>query len=122
MILLRHAWAGDRNDWEGDDHRRPLDKRGRKQAKRLVEKLADYEIQRILSSPRDRCVQTVEPLARARGLEIELCDELSEQRQLTDGVRLAESFKGQPVAICVHGGLSEELVGQHLKKGKWLEA
>jgi len=121
MILIRHAWAGDRAEWEGDDRLRPLDERGRKQAKGLVEKLADFEIERILSSPYDRCVQTVEPLARARGLEIELADELGEDRQLADGVQLAESLKGQPVAICVHGGHSEELVGQHLKKGKWLE-
>ena len=122
MIVIRHAWAGDRDEWEGDDRRRPLDERGREQAERLVEELVGCKIERILSSPYDRCVQTVEPLARARGLEIELRDELGEKRQVPDGVQLAESLKGQPVAICVHGGLSEELVGQHLKKGQWLEA
>ena len=121
MIVIRHAWAGDRDEWEGDDRRRPLDERGRKQAERLVEELADRQIERILSSPYGRCVQTVEPLARARGLEIELRDELGEKRQVPEGVQLAEQFKGQAVAICVHGGLSEELVGQNLKKGKWLE-
>lgn len=121
MIVIRHASAGDRSEWKGDDRRRPLDKRGRKQAKRLVEKLADFEIERILSSPYDRCVQTVEPLARARGLEIELREELGEERQVPEGVELARSLKGQPVALSVHGGLSEQLVGQHLKKGKWLE-
>ncbi len=122
MIVLRHAWAGDSSKWKGDDRRRPLDERGREQAKKLVEKLADQKIERILSSPYDRCVQTVEPLARARGLEIELSEDLGEERQVPEGVQLAESLKGQPVVICVHGGLSEELVGQHLKKGKWLEA
>ena len=61
MILLRHAWAGDSSKWKGDDRHRPLDERGRNQAERLVEKLADQEIERILSSPYDRCVQTVEP-------------------------------------------------------------
>ena len=108
MIVIRHARAGDRAEWEGDDRRRPLDKKGRKQAKRLVDELSDYEIERILSSPLDRCVQTVEPLARARGLEIELREELGEERQVPDGVELARSLAGQPVAICVHGGLSEE--------------
>ena len=122
MIVIRHAWAGDRDEWEGDDRRRPLDERGREQAELLVEELVGCKIKRILSSPYDRCVQTVEPLARARGLEIELRDELGEKRQMPEGVQLAASLKGQPVAICVHGGLSEELVGQHLKKGKWLEA
>ena len=41
--------------------------------------------------------------------------------QVPEGVLLAESLQGQPVAICVHGGLSEELAGKHLKKGKRLE-
>lgn len=120
MIVIRHARAGDRDEWVGDDRLRPLDKKGRKQAERLVEELAGYELERILSSPYDRCVQTVEPVARARGLEIELREELGEERQVPDGVELARSLTGEPVALCVHGGLSEDLVGKHLKKGAWL--
>jgi 8-oxo-(d)GTP phosphatase len=36
LVLVRHASAGDRPEWEGDDRLRPLDKRGRKQAKRAL--------------------------------------------------------------------------------------
>ena len=70
---------GDRDDWVGDDRLRPLDGRGRNQASRLPELLGDYEIARVLSSPAVRCVQTVEPLARSRGLDIEVREELSEE-------------------------------------------
>ena len=34
LLLVRHAWAGDRNKWEGDDRVRPLDERGRSDASR----------------------------------------------------------------------------------------
>jgi 8-oxo-(d)GTP phosphatase len=118
VLLVRHASAGDREDWEGDDRQRPLDKKGRKQAKKLVDLLAPYEIDRILSSPFDRCVDTVEPLARTRGLEIELRDELGEEQQLGAGVALVRSLLDENAVVCGHGGLSDVLVGESQKKGE----
>ncbi len=120
MLLIRHARAGERAEWSGDDRRRPLDKRGRKQAADLVDALSDYRVARILSSPYDRCIQTVEPLAQARGLEIETRDELGEERQFAEGVELVRSLLDQDVAVCGHGGLSDELVGVSQKKGETL--
>ncbi len=75
---------------------------------------------RVLSSPYDRCVQTVEPLAAARGLDVELRDELGEERQAHDGVALVRSLLGEPVALCVHGELSDAVVGTRQKKGETL--
>ena len=67
VLLVRHARAGDREKWEGDDRLRPLDRKGRRQAEGLVELLAEYPIERLLSSQYLRCIQTFEPLAaRAR--------------------------------------------------------
>jgi phosphohistidine phosphatase SixA len=109
LLLIRHAWAGDRDDWEGDDRERPLDERGRRQAEELVERLQPYPIEAILSSPARRCVETVEPLARARGLEIELRPELGEDRQEGEGVALVRSLAGRDVAVCGHGGLEYSL-------------
>jgi len=65
-------------------------------------------------------VQTVEPLAAARGLSVELRDELGEGRQGHDGVALVRSLLGEPVALCVHGGLSDAVVGTRQKKGETL--
>ncbi len=119
-LLIRHARAGERAEWSDDDRRRPVDERGRKQAADLVDALSGYRLTRILSSPYDRCVQTVEPLAQARGLEIEIRDELGEERQLDEGVELVRSLLDQDVAVCGHGGLSDALVGVSQKKGETL--
>ena len=120
LLVIRHGWAGDSSEWEGDDRLRPLDKRGRRQAEALVESLAQFPFARILSSPYDRCVQTVEPLAAARGLPIESREELGEDRQAREGAALARSLVGEDVAICVHGGLSDAAFGERQKKGETL--
>lgn len=120
LLVIRHAWAGKSSEWEGDDRLRPLDSRGTQQAAALVDALAAFEITRVLSSPADRCVQTVERLARVRGLLVEQRDELGEERQDRDGAELARSLTGEPVAICVHGGLSDAAFGASQKKGETL--
>ena len=120
MLIVRHASAGERDEWEGDDRLRPLDARGFAQAARLVELLDGYEIARVLSSPAVRCVQTVEPLARARGLEIDVREELAEESQSRDGAALVLSRRGEDVAVGVHGGLSEAAFGESQKKAEVL--
>jgi 8-oxo-(d)GTP phosphatase len=104
LLLIRHAMAGDPREWRGDDGVRPVDDRGRSQAEALVDALSDYELDRIVSSPYVRCVQTVEPLAKARGLQIELDEELGADR-LHDVPKVLERLKGQNAAVCTHGDL-----------------
>src|SRR5206468_2146730 len=65
--LVRHGAAGDRHAWHEADELRPLDEEGRWQAEALVALLAEAVIERLLSSPYLRCVQTLEPLAAVRG-------------------------------------------------------
>jgi 8-oxo-(d)GTP phosphatase len=103
-LLVRHGSAGDPAEWEGDDRERPLDERGRRQAEALVEALEGFDIERIVSSPYLRCVQTVEPLARARGLELELDEALGAHR-LEDVPAVLEGLRGQNAAVCTHGDL-----------------
>ena len=121
ILLIRHASAGERAQWEGDDRLRPLDERGRRQAQALVEALAGYEVERILSSPYVRCVQTVEPLAAARGLTVAHAPELGEDRQDVDAAPLLRSLAGRPVAVCTHGGVEHALgLDARYKKGATL--
>ena len=82
--------------------------------------LADFSIDRIFSSPYDRCVQTVEPLARARALPIEVRDELGEELQAHEGVKLVQGLLGSDVAACCHGGLSDGVTGERQKKAEVL--
>ena len=111
-VLLRHASAGHRLDWEHDDHLRPLDARGRRQSADLVALLRPLGLRRILSSPYVRCVQTVEPLAAALGLEVELDERLEEGK----GGAAAELLREDGVVCCTHGDIVEALVGRGLKK------
>ena len=118
LLLVRHASAGSREDWPGDDHLRPLDKRGWKQVAALVDLLADFPVDRILTSPYLRCVDTIEPVANTRGLPVEERDELSEERHMTDGIELVRSVAGSDVVICGHGGLELAIPGApRWKKG-----
>jgi broad specificity phosphatase PhoE len=108
-VLVRHASAGDRHAWAGDDTLRPLDERGRAQARELVSRLAVFRIDAIYSSPAVRCVETVEPLAAERGLSVVVREELGEERQWEDGGLLLGELAADDVVVCGHGGLEQSL-------------
>jgi hypothetical protein len=76
VCLIRHAHAGDKHQWPGRDHDRPLSVPGQHEAHGLLVRLRDYPISRILTSPAVRCAQTVEPLSQRRAVPIELVDAL----------------------------------------------
>lgn len=117
VYLVRHARAGHRESWEGEDDRlRPLDERGQRQAEGLVAQLAGRDFSRILSSPYVRCVQSVEPLAAARGLPVEAVDELAEGAGEAAALELFRSLDA-PAVASVHGDLAEALLDDKLKKG-----
>lgn len=63
MLLLRHARAGDRAHWKGDDHQRPLDKKGRRQAQAIAKTLPAFGPMAIYTADQMRCRETIEPLA-----------------------------------------------------------
>lgn len=113
-VLLRHAAAGHRHDFEHDDHLRPLDARGRRQSENLVELLRPFGVRRIVSSPFVRCVQTVEPLAAALGVELERDERLEEG---APGAAAAALLEEDGVLCCTHGDIVEALLGRGLKKG-----
>src|SRR5437667_9505723 len=104
-LLVRHARAGSRKGWEGPDIERPLSKKGRRQADGLVEVLEPYGVKRILSSPYVRCTQTLEPLAEALGVEIEVRPELAEGAPVPDAVDLLRQHAGTTTAFSTHGDI-----------------
>jgi 8-oxo-dGTP diphosphatase len=114
--VVRHASAGHSGERTQDDSRRPLDERGRAQADGLVGQLRAFQLSRIVSSPFDRCVETVEPLARSRELELETSDVLAEGAG-SDRVRafLLDHADGAVLA-CGHGPELTPLLGK-VKKG-----
>jgi len=115
LVVVRHASAGERDAWAAPDAARPLDARGRSQAEALVEQLSSFDVDRIVSSPSVRCVQTLEPLARRRGVELELSEELAEGAG-PDSVRaVALSLGGTAAVLCGHGPELEPLLGRTQK-------
>jgi phosphohistidine phosphatase SixA len=116
LLVIRHASAGHRGGGPGDDSLRALDELGRRQAAALVDQLAPFEIERIISSPFVRCVQTVEPLAAARGLEVEVGHEVAEGVDLRRVRALLAELAGTATAACGHRQQIEPLFGK-TKKG-----
>lgn len=110
ILLLRHAHAGDRSRWDGDDRIRPLSDRGHQQASALVDTFAPYPVERIVSSPLRRCVQTVEPLAHARGVDVEEDDALAEGASLDRVQRLLRDVADLPTVLCSHGDVIAAVV------------
>jgi broad specificity phosphatase PhoE len=116
QLLVRHAKAGKRRDWEGDDRLRPLDDKGWRQAEGLVETLSEYPVTRLASSGATRCVQTLEPLAEALGLEIESCRELEEGATPEETIALMAEL-GDAAVLSTHGDILENLFGEEGQKG-----
>ena len=111
-VLLRHAAAGDRDHWDGDDFHRPLDARGRRESEALVELLRPFGVVRVISSPYARCFQTVEPLAAALGLPLELDERLGEG----EGRAALDLTQEDGVVLCTHGDVVRALVDCGLEK------
>ena len=59
LIIVRHAKAMDRKDWSRKDSARPINARGRRQARLLVPMLAAYGVGRLVSSTSTRCLSTL---------------------------------------------------------------
>lgn len=102
ILLVRHAKAGSREHWKGDDRRRPLSPKGRRQAAGLVDALMGMKVSKILSGPADRCLQTVQPLARSRGLEIEVVQWLDEGTAVAEALGAILATPG-PAVLSSHG-------------------
>jgi 8-oxo-dGTP diphosphatase len=116
--VIRHAEAGDRRRWEGPDEARPLSDGGRRQAARLAGLFAEQPFVQLLSSPFLRCVQTLEPLAEAPGLPIELRDQLGEGRPWEYLEKLILEAEGEgPTAVCVHGDGFRALMNDLFERG-----
>jgi 8-oxo-dGTP diphosphatase len=109
--VVRHASAGDRAAWRGDDRLRPLDDRGLRQALGLPAALTPYEVGRarsVLTSPYVRCRQTVEPLTAALGLQVVDEEALVEGGALRSTLQLLRRC-GDAV-LCTHGDIVGDLV------------
>ncbi|MEO9327411.1 NUDIX hydrolase [Gordonia aurantiaca] len=109
LLLVRHAKAGRRADWDGDDRLRPLDAVGRRQAAALVGLLAAFGARRVHAADRVRCEQTLELLAAFLGVGVQSEPDLSEEVYRTDPaaaqrrIRELAAETADVVAVCSQG-------------------
>lgn len=82
--LLRHAKARSRRSWSPrPDRERPLDAKGRAQAKWLAAHLSEADpVRAIVTSPSVRCRETVEPLAQSADCEVHDDHRLADLRRV----------------------------------------
>ncbi|GAY12267.1 NUDIX hydrolase [Pseudonocardia sp. N23] len=115
LVLVRHAKAGSRNGWDGDDLDRPLSATGRAQVSRLTPFLRLFGADRVASAPPVRCRATVQTLATETG--VDLADEpaLGEIAHADDpaaATTRVREIAAQPgvTVLCSQGGVIPDLV------------
>ena len=122
VYVVRHAKAGNRARWDGLDHVRPLTAAGRRQAGALADSLADRDLAAAISSPYARCMETLEPLAAARGLFLQPCDALAEGAGSDEVLDLAlMAAANGPTVLSTHGDIQQALVEELAGAGVQLE-
>ncbi len=104
---MRHAKAGKRSEWDGDDELRPLSEPGWEQAEALAEKLSILAPNALISSPATRCIQTLEPLSKAMEIKIVTDKRLFENNDVAKMLELLETVKDSAV-ISSHGDMIPE--------------
>ncbi|KUH85267.1 MULTISPECIES: NUDIX hydrolase [unclassified Mycobacterium] len=115
VLIVRHATAGSKSRFKGDDRKRPLDKNGRAQAESLVGVLLAFGADHLYAADRVRCVSTLEPLADELGATIHSDDLLTEEAYAEDRKAARRRFleiadtAGTPV-ICTQGKVIPDLV------------
>ena len=121
LLVVRHAHAGDRATWTGEDRIRPLTERGVRQAAALAGALAASGPARILTSPATRCRQTVEPLGAATGITVSDDKRLFEGTHGPDIASLVDDAAGEidtgSVVLCTHGDIVPRILDELIDRG-----
>jgi len=110
LYVVRHGKAGSRHEWKGPDSRRPLSKRGRRQAEALVDLLAARGPVAVYSSPSVRCLQTVQPLADKLGLTVEISPQLGEGTPRAEVAEFVGGLVSTDAVLCSHGDMVPKIL------------
>jgi 8-oxo-(d)GTP phosphatase len=117
LLLVRHAKAGKRSEWDGVDELRPLSHNGEKQVEPIRVLAKVYGVDQVFSAPLLRCVRTVEPVATDLGIAVveeELLSEKTYAGMAEATVQLVEEILehgGVPI-VCSQGGVIPDLVSR----------
>lgn len=121
FILLRHAKAVTRDEWQGDDDDRPLDSLGQIQANRLLALYQVYNLEQIHTSDAIRCYDTVNPMAKGLGIKLEVTGKLSESTYKKDKEKAFDYAKDlikedARILLCSHNPILPKMLNKLTKK------
>ena len=125
LILLRHAKALARSEWQSGDEDRPLDNLGQLQAKRMHAVYQVFGISQIHTSDAVRCYDTVIGLTNALKIEPVITSKLSEytfeknkDKSLDYALELAEISRstGETILLCSHNPVLPRMLERITKK------
>ena len=116
LYLVRHAKAGERRLWTGNDLDRPLSKKGWKQSEAVAKRLARLDPSALLSSEYVRCIQTLEPLGARLQRPITVEPRLTEDEPVEPLLELLAEVPNGAV-LCSHGDLIPAAIVALRKQG-----
>ncbi|MGY5765583.1 NUDIX hydrolase [Brachybacterium sp. DNPG3] len=107
IIVQRHAAALSRSKWRKGERTRPLNSKGKKQAKALPPLIDAYDPERVLSSPWERCTATISRFAKTGGLDVSRKDALTEaghaeRPSKTAAIMERVMAEARPTVVCTH--------------------
>lgn len=120
IFLVRHAKAGERRLWTGDDVDRPLSKRGWRQSKAVAERLAKKGATTLYSSSYVRCMQTLEPLGELIGQSVQAEPRLVEYQPFEPVLELLGEVENGAV-LCSHGDIIPATIQALHRRGMVVE-
>lgn len=116
VYLVRHAKAGERRIWEGNDVSRPLSLSGERQAAAIGKRLAKREATTLYSSPYMRCIQTLEPLGKTLGTKVRKEQRLLEGEPFEGVLDLLAEVEAGAV-LCSHGDIIPAVIQALVRRG-----
>lgn len=129
LVVLRHALALHRSEWDGPDPERPLVPAGFDRAKVVAPSLRAFGVDRIVSSPSARCSDTVAPFAALTALKPRLKAGLSEEGHAKEPAKAAKHVakalgSSRSTVLCSHGPVLPHIlkaVAEHTLPGSRAE-
>lgn len=116
LYLVRHAKAGNRAEWQGDDRIRPLTPKGWRQAEAIAARLAPLRPTVLRSSTYVRCRQTLEPLGALVGLDVVDEPALVEGNPFEPVLHLLAALPDGAV-LCSHGDVIPDTLAALERRG-----
>lgn len=121
LIMLRHAKALERTEWQGEEEDRPLQLVGQLQAKRMLSLYQVFGLEEIHTSDAVRCLDTVAQMAKSLQLTPVISNAVSEytyKKNKEKAIDYAKELikKNKQVILCSHNPVLPRMMEKLTKK------